>query len=70
MTYVLTVLPLLVFPLIVINALGADAGRRTSSASRSSTLLHAVILAVANAGYAEAERANDRSARTWPASRA
>ena len=60
MTYVLTVLPLLVFPLLVINALGSAAGRRTSSASRSSTLLNAVILAVANATYAESERTTAR----------
>ena len=56
-TYVLTVLPLLVFPLLVINALGkADAAAYFIS-FQIVTLLHAVILAVANAGYAESERA-------------
>ncbi len=57
MTYVLTVLPLLVFPLLVINALGADAGAAYFISFQIVTLLHAVILAVANAGYAEGERA-------------
>jgi O-antigen/teichoic acid export membrane protein len=56
-TYVLTVLPLLVFPLIVINALGSAQGGAYFISFQVVTLLHAVVLAVANAGYAEAERA-------------
>ena len=56
-TYVLTVLPLLVFPLIVINALGPAAGGAYFISFQVVTLLHAVILAVANAAYAESERA-------------
>ena len=56
-TYVLTVLPLLVFPLLVINALGADDGAAYFISFQIVTLLHAVVLAVANAGYAESERA-------------
>jgi O-antigen/teichoic acid export membrane protein len=56
-TYVLTVLPLLVFPLLVINALGSAHGASYFISFQIVTLLHAVILAVANAGYAEAERA-------------
>jgi O-antigen/teichoic acid export membrane protein len=56
-TYVLTVLPLLVFPLLVINALGAAAGAAYFISFQIVTLLHAVVLAVANATYAEAERA-------------
>ena len=57
MTYVLTVLPLLVFPLLVINALGSAHGASYFISFQIVTLLHAVILAVANAGYAESERA-------------
>jgi O-antigen/teichoic acid export membrane protein len=56
-TYVLTVLPLLVFPLLVINALGTADGAAYFISFQIVTLLHAVILAVANAGYAECERA-------------
>jgi O-antigen/teichoic acid export membrane protein len=56
-TYVLTVLPLLVFPLLVINALGSAQAASYFISFQVVTLLHAVILAVANAGYAEAERA-------------
>ncbi len=56
-TYVLTVLPLLVFPLLVINALGAGAGAAYFISFQIVTLLHAVVLAVANAAYAETERA-------------
>jgi O-antigen/teichoic acid export membrane protein len=56
-TYVLTVLPLLVFPLLVVNALGpAEAGSYFIS-FQVAMLLNAVILAVANATYAETERA-------------
>lgn len=56
-TYALTVLPLLVFPLIVINALGPDAGGAYFISFQVVTLLHAVILAVASSAYAEAEKA-------------
>ena len=56
-TYVLTVLPLLVFPLIVINALGAEQGGAYFISFQVVTLLHAVVLAVANSAYAESERA-------------
>ena len=56
-TYVLTVLPLLVFPLIVINALGPAQGGAYFISFQVVTLLHAVVLAVANSAYAEAERA-------------
>jgi O-antigen/teichoic acid export membrane protein len=55
-TYVLTVLPLLVFPLLVINALGSAAGASYFISFQIVTLLNAVILAVANATYAESER--------------
>jgi len=58
-TYVLTVAPLLVFPLIVINAQGAEAGGAYFISFQVVTLLHAVILAVANSCYAECERATD-----------
>ena len=56
-TYVLTVFPLLVFPLLVINALGSAAGAAYFISFQIVTLLNAVILAVANATYAEGERA-------------
>ena len=56
-TYVLTVLPLLVFPLLVINALGSAHGAAYFISFQVVTLLHAVVLAVANAAYAESERA-------------
>lgn len=56
-TYMLTVLPLLVFPLIVINALGAEQGGAYFISFQVVTLLHAVVLAVANSAYAESERA-------------
>jgi O-antigen/teichoic acid export membrane protein len=56
-TYALTVLPLLVFPLFVINAQGSAAGAAYFVSYQVVTLLNAVILAVANATYAESERA-------------
>ena len=55
-TYVLTVLPLLVFPILVINALGSARGASYFISFQIVTLLNAVILAVANATYAESER--------------
>lgn len=59
-TYVLTVLPLLVFPLIVINALGSAQGGAWFISYQVVTLLNAVILAVSNSTYAESERATHR----------
>lgn len=56
-TYVLTVLPLLVFPVLVINELGAAAAAVYFVSFQVVTLQHAVILAVANSTYAECERA-------------
>ena len=55
--YVLTVVPLLVYPLVVINTLGAAAGGAYFISFQIVTLLNAVVLAVATATYAEAERA-------------
>ena len=55
-TYVLTVLPLLVFPVLVINALGSATGASYFISFQVVSLQHALILAVANATYAEAER--------------
>jgi len=57
---VLTVLPLLVFPLIVINALGSAQGGAWFISYQVVTLLNAVILAVSNSTYAESERATHR----------
>ncbi|KQW49049.1 hypothetical protein ASC77_10105 [Nocardioides sp. Root1257] len=56
-TYVLTVVPLLVFPLIVINALGSSAGGAYFISFQVVGLLHAVVLAVSSSAYAESERA-------------
>jgi O-antigen/teichoic acid export membrane protein len=56
-TYVLTVVPLLVFPLVVINALGSAQGGAYFISFQVVGLLHAVVLAVGNAAYAECERA-------------
>ncbi len=56
-SYVLTVLPLLVFPLLVINALGSAQGASYFISFQIVTLLNAVILAVTNSTYAESERA-------------
>ena len=59
-TYVLTVIPLLAFPLIVINALGSAQGGAYFISFQVVGLLHAVVLAVANNAYAECERAPHR----------
>jgi O-antigen/teichoic acid export membrane protein len=59
-TYVLTVLPLLVFPLIVVNALGSAAGGAYFISFQVASLLHAVVLTIANAAYSGAERATER----------
>lgn len=56
-TYVLTVLPLLVFPVLVVNALGSAQAGSYFIAFQVAMLLNAVVLAVANATYAECERA-------------
>ncbi|MBZ5737658.1 lipopolysaccharide biosynthesis protein [Nocardioides mangrovi] len=58
-TYVLTVVPLLVYPLLVVNALGSTAGGTYFISFQVVTLLHAVVLTIANAAYAQAERAPD-----------
>jgi hypothetical protein len=55
-TYVLTVLPLLVFPLIVVNALGSSQAGAYFISFQVAALLNAVVLAVANLAYAEVER--------------
>ena len=55
-TYVLTVLPLLVYPLLVINALGSSAGGAYFISYQIVTLINAVILAIASSTYAESER--------------
>lgn len=55
-TYVLTVLPLLVFPLLVVNALGSAAAASYFISFQVAMLLNAVVLAVGNATYAETER--------------
>jgi O-antigen/teichoic acid export membrane protein len=55
--YALAVTPLLVYPVLVVNALGtAEAGAYFVS-FQVAMLLHAALLALANAAYAEAERA-------------
>jgi O-antigen/teichoic acid export membrane protein len=59
-TYVLAVVPLLVFPVLVINALGSAQGGAYFISFQVVGLLHAVVLAVANAAYAECERATTR----------
>jgi O-antigen/teichoic acid export membrane protein len=55
-TYVLNVVPQLVLPLLIINALGAAAGAVFFISSQIITLQNAVILAVGNSMYAESER--------------
>lgn len=55
-TYVLTVLPLLVFPLVVVNALGSAQAGAYFISFQVAMLLNAVVLAVGNATYAECER--------------
>lgn len=56
-TYVLTVLPLLVFPIVVVNALGSARAGTYFISFQVAALLNAVVLAVANLSYAEVERA-------------
>jgi O-antigen/teichoic acid export membrane protein len=56
LTYVLYVVPQLVFPLLVINALGSARGGVFFISVQIVTLQNAVTLAIANSTYAEAER--------------
>lgn len=56
-SYVLHVIPQMVFPLLVINALGAAGGGVFFIAFQIVMLQNAVILAVANSTYAETEKA-------------
>jgi O-antigen/teichoic acid export membrane protein len=62
-TYVLTVLPLLVFPLLIINVRGSADAAAYFIAFQLVTLLNAVILAVSNSTYAESERTFDQRRR-------
>ncbi len=55
--YALAVLPLLVYPVLVVNALGAAEAGAYFVAFQVAMLLHAALLALGNAAYAEAERA-------------
>lgn len=55
-TYVLTVLPQMVLPLVVINALGPAAGAFFFVSIQVVTLQNAVLLAVGSSMYAESER--------------
>jgi O-antigen/teichoic acid export membrane protein len=57
LTYVLHVIPQMVLPLLVINALGATGGAVFFISFQIVTLQNAIIVAVANSTYAEAERA-------------
>lgn len=56
-TYVLTIVPLLIFPILVINTLGSAAAAVYFISFQVVTLQHAIILAVSNSTYAESERA-------------
>ena len=56
LTSVLYLVPQLVFPLVVINALGPAANGRYFVAFQIATLLNAVVYAVCNSMYAEASR--------------
>lgn len=55
--YALAVLPLLVYPVLVVNALGPAEAGAYFVAFQVAMLLHAALLALSNAAYAEAERA-------------
>ena len=55
--YAMAVLPLLVYPVLVVNALGAAQAGAYFVSFQVAMLLHAALLALANAAYAEAERA-------------
>ncbi len=56
--YALAVAPLLVFPLLVMNALGAPETGAYFVSFQVAMLLHAIVLNLANAAYAELERAS------------
>lgn len=58
-TYVLHVIPQMVLPLLVINALGAAGGGVFFISFQIATLQNAILLAVANSTYAESERVPD-----------
>lgn len=55
-TYVLTVLPLLVFPVVVVNALGSAQAGTYFISFQVAALLNVVVAALANLSYAEVER--------------
>lgn len=55
--YALAVTPLLVYPVLVVNALGAAETGAYFVSFQVAMLLHAALLALTNAAYAEAERA-------------
>lgn len=55
--YALAVTPLLVYPVLVVNALGAAEAGAYFVSFQVAMLLHAGLLALGNAAYAEAERA-------------
>jgi O-antigen/teichoic acid export membrane protein len=59
LAYVLHVVPQMVLPLVVINALGAAGGGVFFISFQIVMLQNAIILAVANSTYAEAERARE-----------
>ena len=56
-SYVLAVLPLLVFPLLIVNQSGSADAAAYFIAFQLTTLLHAVVLSIVNSTYAESERA-------------
>ncbi len=62
-TYVLTVLPQMVLPLIVINALGTAEGAFFFVSVQVVALQNAVLLAVGSSMYAESERRPDQRTR-------
>jgi O-antigen/teichoic acid export membrane protein len=55
-TYVLTVLPVMVLPLVVVNALGPAAASYFFLSAQVTALQNAVLLAIGNSMYAESER--------------
>jgi O-antigen/teichoic acid export membrane protein len=59
-TYVLTVLPVMVLPLVVVNALGAAPAAYFFLSAQVIALQNAVLLAIGNSMYAESERRPDR----------
>ncbi len=55
--YAMAVTPLLIYPVLVVNALGAAEAGAYFVSFQVAMLLHAALLALANAAYAETERA-------------